>query len=191
MANEAGLRDIVLNPKSGYIDGMADWQDPLYQKIIAALPAGTKPGEYITSLEITGRKPAATTSSKPTARLAVYDPAMCCSTGTCGPEVDPVLVRFAADLKWLQEQGAEVERFNLSQSPAAFVENEQVQQALTERGESALPMVLAGGRVMSTGRYPERDELAIWAELKQDVPSVYPRPSMNWWPLERPGRATR
>jgi len=52
MAKEAGLSDIVLNPKSGYIDGMVDWQDPLYQKIIANLPAGTKPGEYITSLEI-------------------------------------------------------------------------------------------------------------------------------------------
>ena len=58
MAKEAGLNEIVLNPKSDYIDGMVDWQDPLYQKIIASLPAGTKPGNYITSLEITARKPA-------------------------------------------------------------------------------------------------------------------------------------
>ena len=144
MAREAGLTDIALNPKSGYIDGMVDWQDPLYQKIIANLPAGTKPGEYITSLEITARKPGEDTSAKPTVRLDIYDPAMCCSTGVCGPEVDPVLVRFAADLKWLQEQGGEVQRFNLSQSPATFVENEQVKQALTDRGEAALPMVLAG-----------------------------------------------
>ncbi len=58
MAKEAGLAEIVLNPKSGYIDGMVDWQDPLYQKIIASLPAGAKPGDYITSLEVTARKPA-------------------------------------------------------------------------------------------------------------------------------------
>jgi len=57
MAKEAGLTDIVLNPKTSYIDGMVDWQDPLYQKIIASLPPGTKPGDYITSLEITARKP--------------------------------------------------------------------------------------------------------------------------------------
>lgn len=57
MAREAGLGDIVLNPKSDYIEGMVDWQDPLYQKIIASLPAGTKPADYITSLEITARKP--------------------------------------------------------------------------------------------------------------------------------------
>ncbi len=93
-------------------------------------------------------------------RLEVYDPAMCCSTGVCGPDVDPALVQFAADLKWLQEQGVEVQRFNLSQSPAAFVENDQVKQALTEKGEAALPMVMEGGRVLSIGRYPEREELA-------------------------------
>jgi ubiquinone/menaquinone biosynthesis C-methylase UbiE len=57
MAKEAGLTDIVLKPKSAYIDGMVDWQDPLYQKITANLPARTKPGDYITSLEITARKP--------------------------------------------------------------------------------------------------------------------------------------
>jgi AhpD family alkylhydroperoxidase len=178
MAKEAGLTDIVLNPKSGYIDGMVDWQDPLYQKIIGNLPAGTKPGEYITSLEITAHKPGGAKSAKAGGRLEVYDPAMCCSTGVCGPDVDPVLVRFAADLKWLQKQGAEVERFNLSQSPAAFVENEQVKQALTDRGEAALPMVLAGGRVMSSGRHPERDELSTWAGLIPGAPGIY-SPAVN------------
>src|SRR5579883_1397331 len=113
MAREAGLSDIVLNPKSGYIDAMVDWQDPLYQKIIAALPAGAKPGEYITSLEITARKPDHVNSGGATSVL-VYDPPMCCSTGACGPDVDPVLVRFAADLAWLQEQGVAVQRYNLS-----------------------------------------------------------------------------
>jgi AhpD family alkylhydroperoxidase len=98
---------------------------------------------------------------------------MCCSTGVCGPEVDPKLVRFAADLKWLQEQGVKVQRFNLSQSPAAFVENEQVKQALTDKGEAALPMVIASGRVFSTGRYPERYELAAWAGVAQAEPSIY------------------
>jgi arsenite methyltransferase len=56
MAREAGLTDIALNPRSGYIDGMVDWQDPVYQKIIRHLPAGAKPGDYVTSLEIKARK---------------------------------------------------------------------------------------------------------------------------------------
>jgi arsenite methyltransferase len=169
MAREAGLGDMVLKPKAGYIDGMVDWQDPLYQKIIATLPAGTKPSEYITSLEITARKPALISSLKTEVRLQVYDPAMCCSTGVCGPEVDSGLVRFAADLKWFQEQGVQVERFNLSQSPVAFVENDLVKQALTDKGEAALPMLLINGQVSSMGRYPERQELA--AALRATPPT--------------------
>lgn len=58
MAREAGLMDIVLNPKSAYVDGMVDWQDPLYQKIMSHLPTGSKPSEYITSLEVAASKPA-------------------------------------------------------------------------------------------------------------------------------------
>jgi SAM-dependent methyltransferase len=57
MAREAGFVDIHLNPRSDYVDGMVDWQDPLYQQILAHLPAGTKPSDFITSLEITARKP--------------------------------------------------------------------------------------------------------------------------------------
>jgi hypothetical protein len=46
-------------------------------------------------------------------KLEVYDPAMCCSTGVCGVDVDPVLVQFAADLAWIGEQGVSVTRYNL------------------------------------------------------------------------------
>jgi len=56
MARAAGLTAIVLNARSGYIDNMVTWEDPLYRKIIASLPAGSKPSDYITSLEITARK---------------------------------------------------------------------------------------------------------------------------------------
>jgi ubiquinone/menaquinone biosynthesis C-methylase UbiE len=56
MAEAAGLGEIGTKSKAAYIDGMVDCQDPLYQKIIADLPAGAKPSDYITSLEITARK---------------------------------------------------------------------------------------------------------------------------------------
>jgi hypothetical protein len=54
----AGLRNISFTSKPQYIDAMTDWQDPLYAKIIAALPAGSKPSDFITSLDITACKPA-------------------------------------------------------------------------------------------------------------------------------------
>lgn len=56
MAREAGLTDIRLNPKKGYVEAMTDWNDPLYKKIVERLPAGSGPGDYITSLEVTARK---------------------------------------------------------------------------------------------------------------------------------------
>jgi len=175
MARVAGLTDIRLNPKPGYVDALVDGQDPLYLKIMAHLPAGAKPGDYVTSLEITARKPGLASrpnsiqlqpTMKPMQELAVYDPAMCCSTGICGPEVDPKLVQFAADLDWLKTQGVNVQRHNLSQNPAAFVENELVRTTLMEKGEAGLPLLVLNGKIAATGRYPNRAELAAWLGLK-------------------------
>ncbi len=59
MAREAGLTEVRLKPKDGYVAAMTDWQDPLYQKIIAHLPKGSGPGDYVTSLEVTAVKPGA------------------------------------------------------------------------------------------------------------------------------------
>jgi arsenite methyltransferase len=55
-ARNAGLLDITLTPKGDYIDAMTQWQDPLYVKIVESLPAGTKPSDYITSVDVTARK---------------------------------------------------------------------------------------------------------------------------------------
>ena len=57
MARAAGLVDIVLTPKSDYVNGLTDWNDPLYAQILTHLPAGAKAADYITSLEVTARKP--------------------------------------------------------------------------------------------------------------------------------------
>lgn len=56
-AAAAGLASLALTPKPQYIDAMTDWQDPLYRKIIESLPKGTRPSDFITSLDITGQKP--------------------------------------------------------------------------------------------------------------------------------------
>ena len=56
MARAAGLIDIVLTPKPDYVNGMMNWDDPLYRKIIEHLPAVEKPSDYITSLEVKARK---------------------------------------------------------------------------------------------------------------------------------------
>jgi SAM-dependent methyltransferase len=58
MAHAAGLTDIVLTPKPQYIDAMTSWEDPLYKSIIAKLPTGAKPSDYITSLDVAASRSA-------------------------------------------------------------------------------------------------------------------------------------
>ena len=96
--------------------------------------------------------------------LRVFDPAMCCSTGVCGPSVDADLSRFAGDVAWLQKHGVTVERYNLAQQPGAFAENALVREALG-RGIEVLPLIVVGDRIASEGTYPSRDVLAALAGI--------------------------
>ena len=98
-------------------------------------------------------------------KISVYDPAQCCSTGVCGTEVDPKLVQFASDLAELKKQGVAVERFNLSQQPAAFAANEAVKSALATQGNDCLPLILADGEVVTKGIYPSQEQLQLLAGL--------------------------
>ena len=97
------------------------------------------------------------------ASIKIYDKPMCCSTGVCGPQVDPVLPRFAADLDWLMTQGHQVERYNLAQQPAAFVENEIVKKMLAIESVDCLPLILVDGQVVSKTDYPNREQLTTLA----------------------------
>ncbi len=92
--------------------------------------------------------------------VQVYDKPMCCSTGVCGPKVDSVLPKFAADLDWLKNQGHNVERYNLAQQPQAFIENKAIHHLLSTAGTDCLPIVVVDGEIVSQTVYPSREDLA-------------------------------
>ena len=96
--------------------------------------------------------------------VQIYDRALCCSTGVCGLQVDPVLPRFAADLDWLKEQGHQVDRFNLAHDAAQFSSNTTVQKLLSDEGIECLPLVFVDGQIVSRNDYPSRANLALWTE---------------------------
>ena len=98
-------------------------------------------------------------------KIDVYDPAMCCSTGVCGTDVDPRLVQFASDLAWLKQQGVVVERFNLAQQPSAFAANPLVAEALKTGGNEVLPLVFVDGVLATRSIYPSRDQLCLLAGM--------------------------
>jgi hypothetical protein len=103
-----------------------------------------------------------------TPSIQVFDPALCCSTGVCGVNVDQALVTFSADVDWARQQGARVERFNLAREPMAFAQNPTVKGFLERSGQEALPLILVDGDVALAGRYPSRAELARWAGIVQE-----------------------
>src|SRR5471030_754424 len=97
--------------------------------------------------------------------LLVYDPAMCCSTGVCGPSVDPKLAILASDLAWLKSHGVQVNRFSLSQYPDAFATSALVISEMGDEGEN-LPLFVVENVVKSKAAYPNRHELASWFGLE-------------------------
>ena len=99
--------------------------------------------------------------------IQVYDPALCCSTGICGVDVDQALVSFSADVDWAKQNGVQIERFNLAQQPMAFAENAVVKSFLERSGQEALPLALIDGEMALAGRYPTRKELARWAGIAE------------------------
>ena len=97
--------------------------------------------------------------------INVYEPALCCSTGVCGPDLDQALVTFTADVDHLKSLGADISRHNLASDPAAFAGNESVRSFLEVAGSEGLPLTMVDGVTVATGRYPARDQLLRYAGL--------------------------
>lgn len=101
-------------------------------------------------------------------KVRIYDPAMCCDTGVCGPGTDPELVRIAAAVERLQQLGYDIERYNLSNQPEQFAEAGDVTERITTDGIEALPIVLKDGVIVSTAEYPDVEQLADWFDAKAE-----------------------
>lgn len=101
--------------------------------------------------------------------IRVYEPALCCNTGVCGPDLDESLVTFTADLGALQELGVDIERHNLANDPTAFATDDTVRAFLQVAGSDGLPLTLVDGVTVMTGSYPARDQLLRYAGVASAV----------------------
>ena len=97
-------------------------------------------------------------------RVEIFDPAMCCSTGVCGPGVDPELLRVATIISNLQKIGKDIVRHNLADDPDAYIKNKTVNDVLRNQGVDALPIILVDGEVVLTGQYPSNQQFAEWTD---------------------------
>jgi hypothetical protein len=110
-------------------------------------------------------------------KLEIFDPAMCCSTGVCGPTVDPELARVASALFLLEGKGFTISRYNLVNDPQAFVSNSKVNQLLNEKGPNVLPLILFDGHVVKEGSYPTNEDLVQWFQM--ETKDLEPKKSAN------------
>jgi hypothetical protein len=104
--------------------------------------------------------------------IEIFDPAMCCSTGVCGPGIDPELMRIATLVSGLLKKGIEIKRHNLSSNPQDFVANKSVSDLLAKEGADVLPITLVDGEVVKTKAYPTNEEFSGWLDIRIATKSV-------------------
>lgn len=103
-------------------------------------------------------------------KLELFEPAMCCSTGVCGPNVDQELLRLSLVFNKLRKiEEIEIERFNLSSSPQVFIDNKTINEIVNDNGIDDLPVTLLNGEVVKLKNYPTNSELAQWLEIDLNI----------------------
>ena len=105
-------------------------------------------------------------------KMIIFDPAMCCSTGVCGPSVNPELLRVSTLINNLNSKGVLVERYNLTSNPQIFVDNKTINEILMKQGVDVLPVTVVDGKVVKMGSYPTNDEFCNLLEISSDLLKV-------------------
>jgi len=101
-------------------------------------------------------------------KIEIYDPAMCCSSGVCGPGVDKELIRVSTLINSLALEGKDIRRYGLSDNPQAFVTSKAVNDMILNEGVEALPITVVDGEITKKGSYPSNEEFAAWVGMSKD-----------------------
>ena len=110
-------------------------------------------------------------------KMIIFDPAMCCSTGLCGPVIDLELLRISTVINNLEKNGVKVERYNLSSDPQAFVDNTVICEILNRDGGEVLPVTIVDGKVVKTQKYPTNNELLMFLGVPESYLKAKEKPS--------------
>lgn len=104
-------------------------------------------------------------------KIEIYDPAMCCASGVCGPSVDTELLRVATVVDNLKRNGIDIRRFNLASEPQAFISNKMINDLLMQDND-ILPVTLVDGEVAKTKQHLTNAEFStITGILSMTVPA--------------------
>src|SRR5699024_11092853 len=102
-------------------------------------------------------------------KIEIFDPAMCCSTGVCGPSVDPELIRMAAVTENLKAKGYDITRYNLANEPHAFAEYTVISQLLKEKGQDVLTVTVDDCEIKKVKELLTNEELQELTGLTKET----------------------
>jgi len=101
-------------------------------------------------------------------KIQIFEPAMCCQSGVCGPNVNPQLLRITTVVNNLKNEGIIVDRFNLSSNPQNFVNNVTIKEILQKEGVKALPITMLNDEIIKKSEYLTNEEFAKYLEIPMD-----------------------
>lgn len=102
-------------------------------------------------------------------KITIFEKAMCCSTGVCGPDPDKELVRFTNTVEKLDDEHGDVtvERANMSADIQRFLEHDAVHEKVESDGPDILPITVVDDDIIAEGEYLSYDALTDAIEDRQ------------------------
>ena len=97
--------------------------------------------------------------------IEIFEEAMCCPTGLCGPTIQPDLLRISAVTELLKRNGINISRHNLKDEPQLYVSNKTVNDFLMTNGVEGLPVTLVDGEIVVSKSYPTTKQLSEWTGI--------------------------
>ena len=88
--------------------------------------------------------------------IEIYEEAMCCSTGVCGPEPDETLIKANQINEYLKQNQIEVQRYNMNNNPNEFIKNQEVIRLIQEKVMKMKFTHHFYRSIAKTGAYPRR-----------------------------------
>ena len=94
--------------------------------------------------------------------LTIYEGAMCCATGVCGPEPDRELIEFSETLKHLTSEykdNLKIMRASLVFNSLLFFANLEIARLVKENGLAILPITTINGTIVARQKYLTYDQI--------------------------------
>ena len=94
--------------------------------------------------------------------LIVYEGAMCCSTGVCGPEPDRELMEFNETLKRLTSEyngNLKIMRASLAFDSFIFMAHAEIARLVKENGPAILPITTVNGTIVARQKYMTYEQI--------------------------------